>query len=341
MQGPLAQGQAHPEVQWRLPAGAQSTVLVVDDQDSTRVAVAAVLDEHGHRVIEADNAEWALEQFLRHRPDIVLLDVEMPGYDGYWMARRMREMEPDGWTPIIYLSGQAQALDLWRGIEAGGDDYLVKPVSPVVLLAKLRAMQRLVDMRRKLVAVSSELRVANERLQGLSVVDALTGLTNRRGLDARLQEEIAVARRDGVPLSVFLCDVDHFKLYNDALGHGEGDECLRHVAQVLRSVCKRPRDLAARYGGEEFVLVLPDTPRSGALTLGRTLLHLLRQRALPHPNSSTGPYVSLSGGITTLVPGENSSPEDLLLRADEALYTAKGMGRNRVFSYELRIDATP
>ena len=159
-------------------------MLVVDDQDSTRVAVAAVLDQHGHRVIEADTAEWALEQFLRHRPDIVLLDVEMPGYDGYWVARRIREMEPDGWTPIIYLSGQTQALDLWRGIEAGGDDYLVKPVSPVVLLAKLRAMHRLVDMRRRLVAVSSELREANERLQGLSVVDALTGLLNRRGLEA-------------------------------------------------------------------------------------------------------------------------------------------------------------
>lgn len=327
-------------VHWRIPAGASCTVLVVDDQASMRVVIASLLQKHGYRVQQAGSAEEAMAQFRQQRPDMVLLDVEMPDHNGYWVARQIRALEPDGWTPIIYLSGQSQSLGLWQGIEAGGDDYLVKPVSDVVLLAKLRAMQRLIDMRQRLVDLSTELREANAHLHGLSETDALTGLTNRRGLDHRLREEIEAARRAQSPLSVFLCDIDHFKQYNDTLGHGQGDECLRQIAQVLRDVCQRPRDCAARYGGEEFVLLLPDTPRSGALTLGRTLLHVLRQRGLPHPQSSVGPWVSLSGGITTLVPGESSSPQDLLLRADEALYTAKGMGRNRFFSYELRVDST-
>jgi diguanylate cyclase (GGDEF)-like protein len=325
---------------WRVPEGSSCTVLVVDDQASSRMVVAATLQAHGYGVVQANGAEQALEKFMAHRPDVVLLDVEMPDHDGFWVARQMRAIEPDGWTPIIYLSGQSNEMNLWRGIDAGGDDYLVKPARPAVLMAKLRSMQRLISMRKRLLAVSVELSAANEKLQGLSVNDALTGLTNRRGLDQRLQQEIAAARRDGTPLSIFLCDVDHFKLYNDTLGHGEGDTCLKMIARVLMGVCKRPRDLAARYGGEEFVLVLPNTPRSGALTLGRTLLHMLRQQAIPHPKCSTGPWVSLSGGITTLVPGESCTPEELLIRADEALYTAKGKGRNRFFSYELGVDAT-
>lgn len=316
------------------------TVLVVDDQDSSRVAVSAMLDRHGFRVLEAHSAEWALEQFLNHRPDAVFLDIEMPGFDGYWVAERMRELEPDGWTPIIYLSAHGSDKNLYRGIEAGGDDFLAKPVSEVVLLAKLHAMDRLLSMRRRLVEVSEELREANQRLAGQAIQDGLTGLMNRRGLDARLGEEINNARRTQTPLSVFLCDVDHFKQYNDTLGHGAGDECLKAVASELRALCRRPSDVVARYGGEEFALLLPDTPRSGALTLARTLLHLMNQRALPHPKSSVGPLVSLSGGICTLVPGENCTPEDMLLRADEALYVAKSRGRNRFFSFELRSEVT-
>lgn len=314
------------------------TILVVDDQSASRVAITAELDHTGHRVIEADSAEWGLELFKRHRPDLVLLDVEMPGHDGYWTARQMRAAEPGGWTPIIFLSQRDKGEDIWRGIDAGGDDYLVRPVSPMILAAKLRAMQRLQRMRRELLRVSDELLAANAQLQQLSRLDSLTGLMNRRALDERLHTEIATARRAGSPLTVLLCDVDYFKRYNDSLGHLEGDACLRQIAALLRSTCLRPRDCAARYGGEEFVLILPETPRSGAMTYARALLRAIELAALPHPDSSIGSTVTISGGITTCVPDDSTTVQDLLLRADDALYTAKTRGRNRFFSYEMQVD---
>lgn len=314
------------------------TILVVDDQNATRVAIAAELDRAGHRVLEADSAAWALQLFQRYRPDLVLLDVEMPQQDGYWTARAMRAAEPGGWTPIIFLSQRDQDQDVWQGIEAGGDDYLVKPVSPMILHAKLRAMQRLLGMRQRLVQLSDELRAANAQLQALSNADSLTGLMNRRALDARLQHELELARREAKPLTLVLCDVDHFKRYNDALGHVEGDNCLRKVAQLLKETCRRPSDCAARYGGEEFALILPGTPRSGAMTYARALLRQMELVGIPHPDSPIAAHITLSGGITTCVPDASTTVEGLLLRADDALYNAKSHGRHRFFSYEMQMD---
>lgn len=314
------------------------TILVVDDHVGARLALAGNLDALGHRVLEADSAEWALELFHRHRPDMVLLDVVMPGRDGYWAARRMRETEAGGWTPIIFLSARDGEQDLFQGIECGGDDYLVKPVSPVVLEAKLRAMRRLRAMQQELVKVSADLRAANEYLQTLSERDALTGLVNRRGFDRLLHHEIAAARREGLPLTLVLCDVDAFKAYNDGLGHVEGDRCLQRLAHALAEACQRSRDCASRYGGEEFALILPNTPKAGAMTFARAIRRLVSQMALAHPDSPVGPLVTLSGGITTCIPDADTTPEGLLMRADQALYAAKRRGRDRFFSFEMQLD---
>jgi diguanylate cyclase (GGDEF)-like protein len=313
-------------------------VLVVDDQDSARVAIAAELDHAGHQVLEAHDAQWALELFARHRPDLVLLDVTMPLLDGYWLARQLREAESGSWTPIIFLSARDQDLDLWRGIEAGGDDYLVKPVSPVVLHAKMRAMQRLQGMRSRLMEMSEELRTANERLRHLSEVDELTGLVNRRGFAEILHQRIVEARAQAKPLTLMLCDVDYFKAYNDAFGHVEGDACLRDVADVLRRACRRTGDLATRYGGEEFALILPNTPRSGAMTFARALMRLMEALGRTHPGNAVAGHVTMSGGITTCYPDETTTSEGMVQRADEALYAAKRQGRNRFFSFEMQAD---
>ncbi|WOI48049.1 diguanylate cyclase [Acidovorax sp. BLS4] len=316
------------------------TVLVVEDQASLRAVLVAELRNAGVvDVLEAASGDKALDLFQLHRPDLVLLDIRLSDHnDGYWVAQQMREAEPGGWTPIIFLSGLDGDLDVWRGIESGGDDYLVKPVKPIVLVAKLRAMRRLLDMRRRLVSLSQELHLANQRLNEMVEVDALTGLVNRRGLDRILHNEIAAARREGEPLTLMLCDLDHFKRYNDSAGHLQGDACLKDVSRLLRDVCTRPRDVAARYGGEEFALILPGTPRSGAMTFARALGKLLSVRALPHPNSPLGPTLTLSGGITTCVPDEGTSAEAMLMRADQALYAAKAQGRARFFSFEMQMD---
>ena len=318
-------------------------VLVVEDDGALRATLAAELQQAGAtEVLQAAHAPAALQLFRQHRPDLVLLDICLPGSeDGYWVAQRMREAEPGDWTPIIFLSGLTGDLDVWRGIEAGGDDYLVKPVKPIVLAAKLRAMRRLRDMRRRLVELTDELHQANQRLNEMVEmveVDALTGLVNRRGFDRILHSEILAARREGAPLTLMLCDLDHFKRYNDTLGHVRGDECLKIVARVLREVCVRPRDVAARYGGEEFALILPHTPRSGAMTFAHALGGLLKARGIAHPDSPLGQVLTFSGGITTCVPDASTSAEGMLMRADEALYAAKAQGRNRFFSFEMQMD---
>ncbi|WP_312758439.1 diguanylate cyclase domain-containing protein [Pulveribacter sp.] len=315
-------------------------VLVVEDQASLRAQLCSELQRAGAtEVLQAADADAALQLFRLRRPDLVLLDIRLPGSeDGYWVAQRMREAEPGGWTPIIFLSGLDGEVDVWRGIEAGGDDYLVKPVRPIVLAAKLRAMRRLRDMRRRLVQLTEELHLANQRLNEMVELDPLTGLVNRRGFDRILHSEILAARRDGTPLTLMLCDLDHFKRYNDTLGHVQGDECLKAVSRVLHEVCVRPRDVAARYGGEEFALILPNTPRSGAMTFARALGRLLAGHAIAHPDSPGGELLTLSGGITTCVPDGTTSAESMLMRADEALYAAKAQGRNRFFSFEMQMD---
>ena len=315
------------------------TVLVVDDQRSVRAALKAELQHAGVAdIMEAGTAEEALAQFKARRPDLVLLDIKLPGRDGYWAAQQMREAEPGDWTPIIFLSGLDSDLDLWRGIESGGDDYLVKPVKPIVLVAKLRAMRRLLDMRRRLVTVSAELHLANQKLNEMVELDALTGLVNRRGLDRMLHAEIAAARRESRPLTLMLCDLDHFKHFNDTYGHVQGDECLKQVGRLLREVCVRPRDIAARYGGEEFAMILPNTPRSGSMTFARALGQMLKFLKIRPPGAAEDIPLTLSGGITTCIPDEHTSAESMLMRADEALYAAKSQGRNRFFSFEMQMD---
>jgi len=314
------------------------TILVVDDQATARAMLRSELEHARHHVLEARSGAEALSLFLRHQPDLVLLDVEMPDHDGYWVARELRQAEPGGWTPIIFLSGLGNDLDLHRGIEAGGDDYLVKPVSAIVLAAKLRAMQRLLTMRKRLVTLSEELNEANQKLKHLVELDSLTGLVNRGGLDRGLFSEIVAARRDQLPLTLVMCDVDYFKLYNDSLGHLQGDACLRQVAELLKQVCRRPRDVAARYGGEEFALILPNTPRSGAMTFARAFLRVMAKLALPHPDSPVASHVTVSGGITTCVPDNSTTAQGMIMRADEALYAAKAHGRNRFFSFEMQLD---
>lgn len=318
------------------------SILLIEDQASVRYALTASIASLASniKVIPAASADEGIDLFRKARPDIVLLDVnlEMAEKDGYWVAKQMRAIESGDWTPIIFLSAMDNELDVWRGIESGGDDYLVKPVRPIVLISKLRAMQRLRDMRKRLAEVSEELYQANTQLKTMVETDALTGLVNRRGFDRCLMQEIKAGRREKTPLTLILCDIDHFKRLNDSVGHHEGDECLRKIGKLLRGITQRPRDVPARYGGEEFALILPNTPRTGAMTFARAIGNMLRVYAVPHPDSPIGSHITISGGITTCIPDDRSSPEDMIQKADAALYAAKAKGRNRFFSFEMQLD---
>ena len=278
----------------------------------------------------AESGEQGLEVFAAERPSLVLLDVKMPGIDGYETAQRIRAVRPDEWVPIIFLSASEYDQDLERAIECGGDDYLVKPVSAVVLSAKIRALQRLDHMRRKLLDVSSELTAANQRLEALSHQDGLTGIANRRAFDFLLERQFVEAARRRNAFSVVLCDVDHFKAYNDHYGHVAGDECLRQVARALARSCKRTIDVAARYGGEEFALLLPDTPSAGAQLVAEAARREVAALDLSHARSPTSHRVTFSAGIATYDLERDKASSELTTRADEALYRAKDLGRDRV-----------
>jgi diguanylate cyclase (GGDEF)-like protein len=306
-----------------------SKILIVDDSETIRAVLAIAVQAMKFEPVLADCGERALELFVAERPSLVLLDVNMPGIDGYETARRIRAVAPEEWVPIIFLSASEDDQDLRRAIECGGDDYLVKPVSPVVLNSKMRALQRLDQMRRKLIEVSNELTAANQRLETLSHQDGLTGIANRRAFDFLIERQFVEAQRRHEPFSVVLCDVDHFKAYNDQYGHLAGDECLRQVAASLARSCKRATDVAARYGGEEFALLLPDTPGAGALRVVETAQTELAALAITHAGSTTSNVVTFSAGIASYLPERDKVSRDLTARADEALYRAKQLGRNR------------
>jgi len=304
-------------------------VLIVDDSPTIRAALRGLVQKMGHSVIEAADGSKALAIYAQDRPDLVLIDVVMPVMDGYEAARQMRHSRPDEWVPIIFLSSKEADQDLDRAIEAGGDDYLVKPVSFVVLNAKIRALQRIESTRTKLLEMSRDLAAANRELENLSRQDGLTEIANRRYFDTYLLTEVKRASRERQPLSLILADVDYFKAFNDCYGHQAGDDCLRRVASALKAVGRRPADLAARYGGEEFAMVLPSTAMEGAVDVAKSLARAIDALAIPHVRSGVSTNLTLSQGIASLIPVHDTKSETIIEFADQALYQAKQQGRNR------------
>jgi diguanylate cyclase (GGDEF)-like protein len=305
-------------------------ILVIEDSKSSLQLLSTFIRRMDFTPLPAETGSIGIDLFLKERPDLVLLDIIMPDLDGYEVARQIRQIETPGeWTPIIFLSSLNKDKDIEQGITAGGDDYLLKPVSEVVLAAKIRAMQRIVLMRQSLLVLTRKLDAANQELKRLTSLDGLTGIANRRHFDAVLLREWRRAMRQGEEISILMCDIDFFKLFNDTYGHQSGDECLRQIAQTLSQSMDRGGDLLARYGGEEFIAVLPGTSLSGASFVAEQMRKAISQLNIPHPGT-TFAHITASFGVASAVAMPETDPQDIVGAADLALYKAKHRGRNRV-----------
>ncbi|MGQ0586831.1 MAG: diguanylate cyclase [Gammaproteobacteria bacterium] len=304
-------------------------ILIADDSRTLRTALGDQLRAMGHEVTEAHEGQQAIDLYRTHDPDLLVLDVDMPVMNGYEAARQIRALSGDHeWVPIIFLSSNIGDKDIASGIEAGGDDYLAKPVSPIVLRAKINAMQRITDMRQRLVDLKEQLEKHNASLLEESSQDSLTGIPNRRTFDAAFEQEWNHHTRTGKPLALLLADVDYFKRYNDTYGHQKGDQALKVVAEALRGAARRKVDVVARYGGEEFAVLLPDTTPVSALLVAGRVLESLRSQRLTHEASPSG-HVTMSIGACAVAPNAGLNAADLVKTADRALYDAKSKGRNQ------------
>lgn len=307
-------------------------VLVVDDSKSIRMLVSQSLAELGHEVIQADTGNAALDCIETNDIDLIMMDVEMPGMNGFETTRAIRSLRgSDDWFPIIFLTTKIDDDSYAAGIDVGGDAYLTKPITPRRLEKQIVAMERIYDMRQKLNAVRSELLKANEALSHASLHDQLTGLANRRHFDVAIHREFRHAKREKEPLTLILCDIDFFKVYNDMNGHMAGDECLKIVAKAIGSVPTRATDLACRYGGEEFAVILPNSDWQGGKLVGEKIREAVLDTKSAHPGSKVHAYVTLSLGLATYN-GQYQSIEEMKQAADDALYLAKENGRNRLES---------
>jgi diguanylate cyclase (GGDEF)-like protein len=290
-------------------------LLVVDDQAANIQALYQVFSAD-HQVLMATNGLQALKLATTQQPDLVLLDVVMPGLDGHEVCRRLQADEATRDIPVIFVTAQSDEASEARGLELGAVDFISKPVNPTVVRARVKT--------------HLTLKAQSDLLRQWVYIDGLTGVRNRRYFDERLLAEWGRAARNGSELSVLLIDVDFFKRYNDHYGHQAGDECLRRVAQALRAALKRPGDVLARYGGEEFVCILPETPLDGAMALARQLGLAVEALAIEHAQSSVAPHLTISVGACSKIRGLPDHAQALLRAADAQLYLAKSRGRRQV-----------
>lgn len=302
-------------------------ILIIDDDRVMRKFIRAVIIESSHNALSAANHTEALSLLSFHKIDLILMDIEMPEVDGFNLTKIVRE-QLDRWVPIIFLSANKSDEYLAKGIDAGGDDYLTKPINQVILNAKIRAMSRIAEMQMQL----DEL---NKKLEKLSNIDSLTQLLNRRGLVERLEIDWASNKRRGEELSIMLLDIDFFKSYNDNYGHPQGDLCLQQFSQVLSTCMHRTVDTIARYGGEEFLIILPATPIDGARFKAEKIIKALLDESILHEHSSVAKHVTASIGISSTAIGACDYSE-LIEQADVALYQAKNQGRNRCVIYQAK-----
>jgi len=297
-------------------------ILIADDDLTCRVILRKSLQKLGHEVIETADGDEAWVQYRETSPEVVISDWMMPGKDGLALCDAIRSDNGTAYTYFVLLTALNDKDSVLRGLEAGADDYLTKPLDSKELQARLISARRVTELHRELARLNDELFKEGR-------TDPLTRVGNRRCMQEELAQSFDRAKRYDQVFAVALCDIDHFKNYNDHFGHQKGDTALKDVAAVLKQ-SGRLGDHVFRYGGEEFLVLLPEQSADKAILAMERRRQAVLEAQIDHPKSDTAEVVTISVGIAVFEQAKDQDVENLVKRADTSLYEAKRTGRNSI-----------
>lgn len=300
-------------------------ILVVDDTPENISILKVILSKEGYNISVALSGEIALNILTRSLPDLILMDVMMPGMNGFEVCRKIKEDSRTCEIPVIFVTAKAETDDIVQAFDAGGVDYITKPYQYKEILSRIKTHLKMQSLLKRNSALIEELKNANAELENISRKDPLTGLSNRRDMNEKIENELARFNRSKESFSIILGDIDYFKKTNDTYGHDAGDDILVKVSNLMAEAT-RAQDVVARWGGEEFLILLPNTDLDGSWNLAEIIRKKIENEEMIFAQNKIP--VTMSFGTSCYEDG--LSINELVKKADECLYRAKEAGRNKV-----------
>ncbi|MBM7607790.1 diguanylate cyclase (GGDEF)-like protein [Lysinibacillus composti] len=300
-------------------------ILLVDDRPENLLALEAIIEREEYHLIKAQSGEEALKHLLKYDFAVILLDVQMPGMDGFSTAKIIKAREKTKNIPILFITANNMDSEhIFMGYSVGAIDYILKPFDPMILKSKVERFVEMYRLRQQLQAQTNALEEKNKVIEHMAFHDGLTGLPNRRMLNEQLVTNIHRAKAANKSLGILFIDLDRFKYVNDSLGHLMGDRILIEVSKRLSSIV-REGDFVARAGGDEFIILLPNTDREGSLEVAENILHAFKAPFLINQYEF---YITTSIGLAVF-PYDGDDSNTIIKNADAALYRAKEQGKNK------------
>jgi len=287
-------------------------ILIVDDEKMNLISLAHFLKQE-YEIIVATSGASALSEAEEQMPDMILLDIVMPKMSGFDVLSRLKDSSKTMNIPVIFITGLNNDEDEEKGLSLGAVDYITKPFNQNLVNARIKTHLRMSDYIRT--------------IEKLCMLDALTGLPNRRGFDTRMEAEWGRSFREKKPLGLIMMDIDNFKHYNDTYGHPQGDNLLQSIGSILTKTLHRSSDIAVRWGGEEFCIILPDTDMAGTLKIAEQVRVNVMEMTISLANGSKT-SVTVSLGANSKIPDESEQVAAFIEEVDKLLYAAKKNGKN-------------